>query len=128
MRNLLRQLAERGLSEAQLVIADEHRGLAQAVRRLAPEVWRQRCTVHLERNVLTEGPQRLRGRVAGHLCTIFQARDLAGAKKETSHSCYRPRSPDSQGSQLSRDRLAAATLSYAFPKEHRVLLKKMTIP
>jgi len=66
---LLGQLVERGLSGVQLVIADEHRGLIQAVRRLLPEVRRQRCTVHLERNVLTKVPQRLRGRVAGQLRT-----------------------------------------------------------
>jgi hypothetical protein len=41
------------------VIADEHGGLIQAVRRHLPEARRQRCTVHLERNVLTKVPQRL---------------------------------------------------------------------
>ena len=49
---LLEQLLERGLSGVELVIADEHAGLAAAVRRFLPEVRRQRCTVHLQRNVL----------------------------------------------------------------------------
>jgi transposase-like protein len=56
---LLAQLVERGLCGVQLVIADEHGGLIQAVRRHLPEARRQRCTVHLERNVLTKVPQRL---------------------------------------------------------------------
>ena len=51
---LLEQLLERGLSGVQLVIADEHAGLAAAVRRFLPEVRRQRCTVHLQRNVLAK--------------------------------------------------------------------------
>ena len=49
---LLEQLLERGLSGVELVIADEHAGLAAALRRFLPEVRRQRCTVHLQRNVL----------------------------------------------------------------------------
>ena len=39
---LLGQLCERGLSGVELVIADEHRGLANAVRRQLPEARRQR--------------------------------------------------------------------------------------
>ena len=46
-----------------LVIADEHAGLAAAVRRFLPEVRHQRCTVHLQRNVLAKVPHRLRKRV-----------------------------------------------------------------
>jgi transposase-like protein len=38
---LLGQLLERGLSGVELVIADDHRGLAAAVRRLLPEARRQ---------------------------------------------------------------------------------------
>ena len=53
---LLEQLLERGLSGVELVIADKHAGLAAAVRRFLPEVRRQRCTVHLQRNVLAQGP------------------------------------------------------------------------
>ena len=52
---LLAQLLERGLSGVQLVIADAHAGIAKAVRHHLPEVPQQRCTVHLQRNVLTKG-------------------------------------------------------------------------
>ena len=48
---LLEQLQDRGLGGVELVIADEHAGLAAAVRRFLPEARRQRCTVHLQRNV-----------------------------------------------------------------------------
>ena len=53
---LLNQLLERGLSGVQLVIADEHAGLAAAVRRFLPEVRRQRCTVHLPAQRHGQGP------------------------------------------------------------------------
>ena len=53
---LLEQLPDRGLGGVELVIADEHAGLAAAVRRFLPEARRQRCTVHLQRNVSTSVP------------------------------------------------------------------------
>lgn len=79
--DLLSQLCDRGLSGVQLVIADEHRGLRNAVRKLLPEVRQQRCTVHLERNVLAKVPRRLRGRVAKQLRHVFAA-DSVDAVKE----------------------------------------------
>jgi putative transposase len=78
---LLGQLLERGLAGVELVIADEHAGLAKAVRGLLPEAKRQRCVVHLERNVLTKAPARLRGRLAREVAAIFAAPSLAEAKK-----------------------------------------------
>ena len=78
---LLEQLLERGLSGVELVIADEHAVLAAAVRRFLPEVRRQRCTVHLQRNVLAKVPHRLRKRVAREVAAVFRAPGLAKAKK-----------------------------------------------
>ena len=69
---LLEQLLD-VVSAASLVIADEHAGLAAAVRRFLPEVRRQRCTVHLQRNVLAKVPHRLRKRVAREVAAVFRA-------------------------------------------------------
>ena len=79
---LLQQLIERGLSGVELMIADAHQGLAAAVRRFLPEAKRQRCTVHLDRNVLAPVPQRLRARVAREVSTLWQATRLAAAKTD----------------------------------------------
>ena len=78
---LLEQLQDRGLGGVELVIADEHAGLAAAVRRFLPEARRQRCTVHLQRNVGARVPHRLRKRVAREVSVIFQTSGLAEAKK-----------------------------------------------
>lgn len=51
------------------------------MRKNLPEVPLQRCTVHLERNVLTKAPQPLRGRRARAFGGIFDAPDLDEAKK-----------------------------------------------
>lgn len=62
--DLISKLLDRGLCGVKLVVSDDHRGIAKAVRRLLPEARPQRCTVHLIRNVLAKTPHRLRGRVA----------------------------------------------------------------
>ena len=51
------------------------------MRRFLPEVRRQRCTVHLQRNVLAKVPHRLRKRVAREAAAVFRAPGLAEAKK-----------------------------------------------
>lgn len=78
---LLTQLLERGLSGVRLVIADQHQGLAKAVRKLLPEAERQRCTVHLMRNVCSKSPARHRGRIGRELSKLFAADSLKAAKK-----------------------------------------------
>jgi len=78
---LLAQLIERGLAGVRLVIADEHAGLAAAVRRFLPEAERQRCTVHLQRNVLSRVPARLRPRVAREVAALFHAKSLPVARQ-----------------------------------------------
>jgi putative transposase len=120
---LLTQLVERGLSGVQLVIADEHRGLIQAVRRHLPEARRQRCTVHLERNVLTKVPQRLRGRVAGQLRTIFQASDLAEAEKRLHTFAAGIGQQVPEALRCLEGGFAAATQYYSFPAEHWVRIR-----
>ncbi len=78
---LLAQILERGLSGVQLVVADAHVGIAKAVRRHLPEVPQQRCTVHLQRNVLSKAPQRLRGRLAREVSKVFDASSKVEARR-----------------------------------------------
>jgi putative transposase len=115
---LLTQVCERGLSGVQLVIADDHRGLANAVRRHLPEVRRQRCTVHLERNVLTKVPQRLRARVAKQLRGIFDAPAAADARKRLHDFAQGLGRHVPEALRCLEDGFAAATQFYVFPCEH----------
>jgi putative transposase len=115
---LIEQLLERGLAGVRLVIADAHRGLAGAVRRFLPEVKIQRCTVHLERNVLTKVPQRLRARVARELSTIFNASSAAEAKKRAEQLRLRWTKELPEAMACLADGIPAATQFYAFPKQH----------
>lgn len=120
---LLTQVCDRGLSGVQLVIADDHRGLANAVRRQVPEARRQRCTVHLERNVLTKVPQRLRARVAKQLRVIFEAPGLTEARKRLHDFAQGLGHQVPEALRCLEEGFAAATQFYAFPREHWVRIR-----
>ena len=115
---LLAQLVERGLSGVQVVIADEHAGLAAAVRRFLPEARRQRCTVHLQRNVLVKVPHRLRNRVAREVSAIFKASGLAEAKRLLAELGARWRKELPEAVEVLERGFPAATQFYAFPEAH----------
>lgn len=68
--NLLRSLADRGLRGVRLVIADDHKGLRAAARRVSA-ARHQRCRVHWMRNDLVPAPAKQRCAVATMLKTIF---------------------------------------------------------
>lgn len=115
---LLEQLVDRGLSGVQLVIADDHQGLAAAVRRWLPEVRRQRCTVHLQRNVLTKVPRRLRPRVAREVAPVFKAPSLAEARAQLARLTARWGKELPEAMACLEAGFAAATVFYAFPAAH----------
>jgi putative transposase len=120
---LLGQLCERGLSGVELVIADEHRGLGNAVRRHLPEARRQRCIVHLERNVLTKAPHRLRARLAKQLRLIFDAASAAEAKRRLGEFASGLGRQVPEALRCLEHGFEAATHFYAFPKEHWVRIR-----
>ena len=115
---LLAQLVERGLSGVQLVVADAHAGLAKAVRHHLPEATQQRCTVHLQRNVLSKAPQRLRARLAREVSKVFDAPAKAEARKrlEQLRAGLGRQVPEAMA--CLEGGFEAATQFYAFPREH----------
>ena len=114
---------ERGLSGVQLVIADEHAGLAAAVRRFLPEVRRQRCNVHLQRNVLAKVPHRLRKRVAREVAAVFRAPGLAESKKRLAEITARWHKELPEAVNVLERGFTAATQFYAFPEPHWARLR-----
>ena len=65
----LRSLADRGLRGVKLVIADDHKDLRAAARRVF-NATHQRCRVHWMRNALAHAPAKSRAAVAAMLKTI----------------------------------------------------------
>ena len=76
--DFLRSLADRGLRGIKLVIADDHKGLRAAVRRVF-NAGLQRCRVHWMRNALAHAPAKQRAAVAAMLKTIFAQETKAEA-------------------------------------------------
>ena len=105
------------------MIADEHAGLAAAVRRFLPEVRRQRCTVHLQRNVLAKVPHRLRKRVAREVAAVFRAPGLAEAKKRLAEITARWHNELPEAMRVLERGFTAATQFYAFPEPHWARLR-----
>jgi putative transposase len=66
----LRSLADRGLRSVKLVIADDHKGLRAAARRVF-NAGLQRCRVHWARNLLGHAAPKHRAAVAAMIRTIF---------------------------------------------------------
>jgi transposase-like protein len=121
--DLLGQLNARGLSGVRLAIADGHAGLRAALRRHLPEARYQRCTVHLERNVLAKTPQKLRARMARAVSKVFTADGLTEAKKHlaTLRLAFGKLLPEAV--QCLDGGFADATSFFAFPKEHWVKIR-----
>jgi transposase-like protein len=78
---LLEQLVQRGLRGVALVISDDHAGLKAATRHWLPEADHQRCTVHVQRNVIAKTPRRLHKRVAAEVGEVFKAPSKKAARE-----------------------------------------------
>jgi transposase-like protein len=77
----LRSLADRGLRGVKLVVADDHKGLRAAARRVF-DTTHQRCRVHWLRNALAHAPAKSRTAVAAMLKTIFAQETKAEAETQ----------------------------------------------
>jgi len=77
----LRSLADRGLRGVKLVIADDHKGLRAAARRVF-NATHQRCRVHWLRNALAHAPAKQRTAVAAMLKTVFAQETKADAEAQ----------------------------------------------
>lgn len=116
--DLLEQLVKRGLHGVKLIVADDHKGLAKAARRVLPEAKMQRCVVHLERNVLSHAPQRLRGRLAREVSAVFTAssRKEARTRVEKLKGGLGGEVPEAM--ECLENGFNAATVFYDFPQPH----------
>lgn len=129
--DFLRSLADRGLRGVKLVIADDHKGLRAAARRVF-NATHQRCRVHWMRNALAHAPAKQRTAVAAMLKTVFAQESKAEAEAQWDtvaftrltrpHSGHGPRSPlrekqDKLGTFMDASR--DDVLAYMdFPREH----------
>ena len=93
----LRSLADRGLRGVELVVADDHKGLRAAAKKVL-HASLQRCRVHFMRNCLGSVPSGQRSMVAAMLRTIFaqdtrKPRTNSGARLPMASGSASPSSP-----------------------------------
>jgi transposase-like protein len=115
--DFLRSLADRGLRGVRLVVADDHKGLRAAARRVFNATL-QRCRVHWMRNALAYAPAKQRAAVAAMLKTIFaqDTKTEAMAQWNTVADALREKQPR-LGAMMDTSR--EDVLAYMdFPKEH----------
>jgi transposase-like protein len=68
----LTDLGERGLSCPLLVVSDGAAGLIGAVERIMGDALRQRCLIHVARNILAEVPKSAQAQVKADYWAIFE--------------------------------------------------------
>jgi transposase-like protein len=115
--DFLRSLADRGLRGIKLVIADDHKGLRAAARRVF-NASLQRCRVHWMRNALAHAPAKQRAAVAAMLKTIFaqETKAEAAAQWNVVADALREKQPK-LGAMMDASR--EDVLAYMdFPKDH----------
>jgi putative transposase len=115
--DFLRSLADRGLRGVRLVIADDHKGLRAAARRVFNATL-QRCRVHWMRNALAYAPAKQRAAVVAMLKTIFaqETKAEAVAQWDTVADALREKQPKLSAMM---DTSREDVLAYMdFPKEH----------
>ena len=115
--DFLRSLADRGLRGVKLVIADDHKGLRAAARRVF-NASLQRCRVHWMRNALAHAPTKQRAAVAAMLKTIFAQETKAEATVQWNVVADALREKQSKLSAM-MDASREDVLAYMdFPKDH----------
>ncbi len=81
-RSFLQSLQTRGLQGLQIIVSDDHAGLAAARRAVFPAVPWQRCQFHLQQNAQAYVPRLdMRAKVAADIRSIFLSQDRPSAER-----------------------------------------------
>ena len=118
-RGFLRQLKDRGLAGAQLIISDACRGLVEAAAELFPEANWQRCVVHFYRNVFSHVPNGKVAEVARMLKAIHAQEDRKAAQAKANEVVTRLKEMKLRSAaELVEQKVEETLVYYAFPSTH----------
>jgi len=121
--SFLQDMVARGLKDPLLVIFDGAPGLHNAVKRMWPRAFRQRCQVHKMRNILAKLPRVMQGQMKRLLQQVFLASSHAQALKRGRAliAQFRDRYPAAMEC-LERD-LEECVTYLRFPSVHHVRIR-----
>jgi transposase-like protein len=118
-----RWLKGRGLKGVMFVVSDSHGGLTQAVGKHFQGVTWQRCQVHLMRNILGSCSAKIRADVAAAAKLIFQAADMAEAKRRLAEFVERFEKTAAKAVACIEEGFADAMAVMALPEKYRRRLR-----
>lgn len=116
-------LKRRGLRGVEVLVADDHAGLVQAVQRSCQGVLWQRCQVHLQRNVLGRTPRHLRAQMATGRRRIFPAADRLAARTAFAALAAALAGKADRALTLLEEGLDEALAVLSLPEKYRVRLR-----
>lgn len=123
-RDFLQSLQQRGLCSLQLLVSDDHSGLAAARRAVFPSLPWQRCQFHLQQNAQAYVPRlQLRPQVASDIRSIFNSTDRPSAERRlkelvTAYSASAPKL-----SAWMETAIPQGLTVFAFPSAHQRRLR-----
>lgn len=123
-RDFLASVQERGLHGVKLIVSDDHAGLKAAREaRFAGVPW-QRCQFHLQQNAGKFVPRvSMRGEVAADLRAIFDAPDLAEAKRRLELAVKKYEKTAPKLSAWLQESVPESLTVFALPAAHRRKLR-----
>jgi len=123
-KDFLKSLKERGMQGVQLVISDDHEGLAAARRAIFGSVPWQRCQFHLQQNASAYVPkQAMRTEVAADIRAMFNAADRSTAEANLHSAIQKYAKIAPKLSAWMEENLAEGFTVFDFPLEHRRSLR-----
>ena len=118
-----RWLKGRGLKGVMFVVSDSHGGLTQAVARHFQGATWQRCQVHLMRNILGSCSAKIRAEVAAAAKLVFQAADMAEAKRRLAEFVERFEKTAAKAVACIEEGFADAMAVMSLPEKYRKRLR-----
>ena len=118
-----RWLKGRGLKGVMFVVSDSHGGLTQAVGKHFQGATWQRCQVHLMRNILGSCSTKVRADVAAAAKLVFQAADMAEAKRRLAEFVERFEKTAAKAVACIEEGFADAMAVMALPEKYRRRLR-----
>ena len=118
-----RWLKGRGLKGVMFVVSDSHGGLTQAVGKHFQGATWQRCQVHLMRNILGSCSTKVRADVAAAAKLVFQAADMAEAKRRLAEFVERFEKTAAKAVACIEEGFADAMAVMSLPEKYRKRLR-----
>lgn len=116
-------LKERGLSNIDFIVSDNHSGLVNAVKKHFQGATWQRCQTHFSRNVLDNTPKKIQPEVKKYLKQIYNADNIEDAKKQMRNAIDRLEIKAPKAIEILESGFDDVTTIFALPEKYQKRLR-----